>query len=142
MIMCIKNILKLLVLFLIGGLLYYLIELLYRGYSNPFMILVGGLCFILIGSVNEYFTWQTPLWRQCLISAIMITVVEFISGMIFNVWLGMNIWTYKNLPFNICGQICLYYSVLWMLIAIPAILLDDQLRYKLFNEEKPKYYIL
>jgi uncharacterized membrane protein len=142
MIMCIKNILKLLVLFLIGGLLYYLIELLYRGYSNPFMILVGGLCFILMGSINEYFTWQTPLWRQCLISAIMITVVEFISGMIFNVWLGMNIWTYKNLPFNICGQICLYYSVLWMLIAIPAILLDDQLRYKLFNEEKPKYYIL
>lgn len=42
-----------LVLIGIGGLLYVLIELAFRGRSHWTMFLVGGLCFWLIGLINE-----------------------------------------------------------------------------------------
>lgn len=40
---------KLPVLFLIGGLCYYMIEVAFRGYSHYSMFILGGICFILCG---------------------------------------------------------------------------------------------
>ena len=37
------------VLFAIGGTIYYMIELIWRGYSSLPMVLVGGLCFLFCG---------------------------------------------------------------------------------------------
>ena len=48
----------------------------------------------------------TVIWKQMLICSIIITAVEFTSGLILNVWLGLGIWDYSNMPFNILGQIC------------------------------------
>lgn len=130
------------ILFSIGGLLYYLIELLYRGHSAWPMLIVGGICFVLIGLINELFTWEMPLWLQCVISSVMVTVVEYISGLILNVWLGLGIWDYSKLPYNLHGQICLYYSIVWLVLSVVAIILDDYLRYWLFGEDKPKYRLI
>lgn len=41
------------ILFGIGGFLYYAIEILWRGYSHWTMFILGGLCFILVGFINE-----------------------------------------------------------------------------------------
>jgi uncharacterized membrane protein len=84
-------------------------------------------------------TWKTGLIWQCLIGGGIITIVEFIAGIILNVWLGGGIWDYSHIPLNILGQICLPYSVAWVFLALAAILADDYLRYFLFEEEKPKY---
>ncbi len=129
-------------LFAIGGLLYYLIEILWRGCSHMSMFIVGGICFVLIGLINEYLSFDTPLWKQQLIAAVIVTLIEFFSGLILNVWLHMNIWDYSSLPFNLLGQICLEYSLMWILLSLPAILLDDWLRWWLFGEEKPHYKIV
>lgn len=127
------------VLFAAGGFLYYSIELLWRGYSHISMFVAGGICFVLIGLINEYFTFQMPFYKQQLIACAAVTLIEFAAGLILNVWLKLNIWDYSNLRFNLLGQISLKYSILWFFLSIPAIILDDLLRWLFFKEEKPHY---
>lgn len=128
-----------LVLWSIGGLLYVLCELVFRGRSHWTMFIVGGLCFWLIGLINEVIPWEMPVWQQCIIGAVIITTVEFIAGCIINIWLGWQVWDYSGLPFNVMGQVCLPFSVLWAFLAAAGIILDDYLRYWFFGEDKPHY---
>lgn len=128
-----------LVLWGIGGLLYVLCELVFRGRSHWTMFIVGGLCFWLIGLINEVIPWDMPVWQQCIIGAVIITTVEFIAGCIINIWLGWQVWDYTGIPFNLLGQICLPFTLLWVVMAAPGIVLDDYLRYRLFGEDKPHY---
>lgn len=137
-----KALMKLLALFVSGGLIYVLIEMIWRGHTHWTMFLVGGICFVLVGLINEWFTFEMPLVSQMVISMFVITVVEFIAGYIINIRLSWNVWDYSEMPFNLKGQICLPYMGLWFLLSALAIVLDDYLRYWLFGEEKPRYKIL
>lgn len=128
-----------LVLIGIGGLLYVLVELAFRGRSHWTMFCIGGLCFWLIGLINEVIPWEISFWKQCIIGAVIVTAVEFLAGCIINLGLGWNVWDYSNMPFNVFGQICLPFSMLWILISAVAIVLDDHLRYWIYGEEKPHY---
>lgn len=128
-----------LVLIGIGGLIYAMIELVFRGRTHWTMLIVGGLCFWLIGLVNEVMPWKVAFWKQCLLGSLIVTAVEFFSGCIINLGLGWNVWDYSNLPLNLLGQICLPFSLLWVLISAVAVVLDDYLRYWLYGEEKPHY---
>ncbi len=134
--------LKYILLFFIGGYTYCGIELLFRGFTHISMLAAGGICFILIGSMNEAFPRRISLLSQMVLSAVIITAVEFLSGLIVNVWLGLNVWDYSKLPYNFMGQICLLYANIWFVLSLAAILLDDFLRYFLLGEEKPHYKIL
>lgn len=127
-------------LLLLGGTIYYGIEIAYRGYSHPTMFLVGGICFILIGLINEVIDWNMPFLKQVLLGDIIVLIVEFIAGCILNLWLGLGIWDYSNLPFNLLGQICLPFAILWLPIVAIAIVLDDWTKYFLYGGQKP-YYI-
>lgn len=133
-----KYIIKYLILLIVGGTAYYGIELLARGFSHWTMVLVGGICFILVGIINEI-TPKIPLLRQMFLSAIIITSVEFISGCILNLCLGLNIWDYSENFGNILGQICPKHTIYWFLLSSIGIVIDDYIRYFLFGEEKPKY---
>lgn len=106
------------------------------------MFLLGGLCFISIGLINEIIPWDMPLWQQIIIGAGIITVLEFLTGCIVNLWLGWDVWDYSGLPGNILGQICPQFFLLWVPIALVAIVLDDWLRYWRWDEERPHYKIL
>ncbi|MCL2619989.1 MAG: putative ABC transporter permease [Defluviitaleaceae bacterium] len=126
-------------LWLWGGFVYYCLELLWRGYSHPSMFIAGGICLVLIGGLNNYLPWNLGIVYQALIGAVIITIVEFIFGLIVNVWLGLSVWNYNELPFNLMGQISLPFTLLWIPIAAVAVLLDDYLRWKLYGEQKPQY---
>lgn len=130
---------KPLILWLIGGLLYITIELLWRGKTHWTMFIIGGICFLLVGLINDEFGWDMPLVKQMFLSAVWITIIEFDAGLILNGGYKLNIWDYSDMPFNIWGQVCLPYSILWFFLSLPAIVLDDYLRYWLFGEDKPKY---
>lgn len=106
------------------------------------MFVLGGWCFILIGNINEDLPWEMGLVQQSLIGAGMVTLFEFITGLIVNVWLGLGVWDYSNMPLNILGQICLPFTLLWIPVSAVAIILDDYLRYWLFGEEKPHYKLV
>lgn len=137
-----KRFIKLAILFVVGGGIYVCIELLWRGHSHISMFLLGGFCFVAIGLINELFPWDMGLLWQSMIGAVIVTILEFITGLVVNVWLGLDVWNYSNLPLNIMGQICLPFTLAWIVLAGIAIILDDYLRYWLFKEEKPHYTLL
>ena len=128
--------------FSIGGVSYLVIELLWRGSSHWSMFLLGGLCFFLIGIMNECCLAQVPLLPEMAIGACIITFLEFITGYIVNIKLGMNVWDYSYMPFNVMGQVCLPYMGLWFILSGVCIVVDDYLRYALFGEEKPHYKLI
>ena len=141
------------ILYLIGGRLYTWIEILWRGFTHWTMFHLGGACFVIMGLLNEYkYTWKMSLLKQSVISAVIITVFEFFTGCIVNLWLGWQVWDYSELPFNLLGQICLYYFLLWIPLSAVGIVLDDWLRYlayitlhqifpKMQKREKPHYIL-
>jgi len=129
-------------LWLWGGFVFYCIELLWRGYSYPSMFVVGGVCFLIIGGINNYLPWSIGLVWQSLIGGAAVTVIELASGIVLNIWLGLGIWDYSHLPFNILGQICLLYSLIWVVLSTVGIFLDDYLRWKLYGEQRPKYTLI
>lgn len=129
-------------LFGIGGFIYALIEIMFRGHTHWTMMILGGICFIAIGLINEFLSWDIPLIAQGIIGSVAITSLEFITGCIVNLKLGWNVWDYSDVLFNVKGQICLPFSVLWVFISVAAIILDDYLRYWIFHEEKPHYTLV
>lgn len=132
-----KSLFKYFILFSIGGLLYMLLEIGFSGSTHWTMGALGGICFILIGLIDSYY--DLPLYKQMFLGTIIITALEFISGVILNLGFQLDIWNYSNLPLNILGQVCLPFSLLWFLLCLPAILLDDWIRSSFFGETHPPY---
>ncbi len=142
-----KKWLKHLILFIIGGLVYILIEVIWRTImgSTPThwaMFFIGGFIFLILGGINERIPWEFSLVRQCGIGTAVILTVEFISGCILNLWLGLGIWDYSDKAFNLLGQVCPQFALAWFFVSGIGIILDDYLRYWLFGEDKPKYTLI
>lgn len=130
------------ILTIIGGLIYIMVEIAFRGHSHWTMLIDGGICGYLVGELDDIMPWKMSFVVQCILGGIVITIVEFISGCIINIWLGWNVWDYSGLPFNLWGQICLGFTLLWMLACAVWIPIYDYINYSLFNEDKPHYSIL
>lgn len=121
------------ILFLIGGSAYYFLEILWRGYSHISMFVLGGICFISIGTLRQYFLQrETNLLIQLLVYSGLITFLELIFGLVLNVRLGLDVWDYRDLKFNFMGQISLFYSVLWFFLSLPTLLIYRYLDKMLF----------
>ena len=133
---------KQLILFALGGVLYLIIELLWRGGTHWSMFILGGVCFSLIGLINEHSRGKIPLLLQMTISAVIITLLEFVAGYILNIRMGLGVWDYSHLRYNIMGQISLRYTVLWFFLSLACIFCDDWVRENLFGEEREKYRFL
>ncbi len=111
----------------IGGLYYFLLEILWRGYSHWIMILVGGISAALIYLVDEKLG-RISLISKCIIGALAITIAELLSGIIVNIWLQLDIWDYSKLQYNFLGQISIKTSFLWFLLCVPAFILSGIVR--------------
>ena len=133
--------LKLLFLFVTGGLLYNVLELAWRSWTHWTMFFLGGACFVSMGLINELIPWVMPIWQQMVIGACIITGLEFVTGCIVNLLLGWGVWDYSQMPGNLLGQICPQYFGLWLLAALAGIILDDCLRHWWWGEEQPHYNI-
>lgn len=108
------------VLFLTGATGYALIEILYRGYTHWSMGLAGGICFTVFG--HRWSSLRTlPKIYVPVFGSALVTGVELVFGLIFNVGLNQQVWDYSSLPFNFMGQICVLFSCLWGLLCIPMI---------------------
>lgn len=105
-------------LFVAGGLGYGLLETICRGYTHWSMLIAGGLCFSFMYGICTGF--NGPRWKKWIMCGAIITAVEFVTGGIVNILLDWNVWDYSSHKFNVMGQICLLFSVLWILISIPA----------------------
>ena len=103
------------------------------------MFILGGVCFICLGQINEAIIWEMPLWQQVLISAGIITGLEFATGCMVNLWFGWGVWDYSQMPGNILGQVCPQFLVMWVVLAAVGIVMLDWMRYGVEGGERPHY---
>lgn len=115
------------VVFLIGGVTYAMIEIMWRGNTHWTMVLLGGLCFLTLYKLFGYMS-NYSLLEKCVIGAIVITTLEFVVGCIVNLVFHMNVWNYSRMPLNLSGQICILYSTLWGFLCIPINFIADKIR--------------
>lgn len=134
-------VLKSVFLFLSGGFLYGIVEMLFKGSTHISMLIAGGLAFVLIGGLNEG-DRNPSLLGMMVISSIIITFIELVIGIVVNLWLRLNVWDYSRLPYNFLGQICLSFSICWFFLSFVAILLDDYIRFYLLGGKKPHYHFM
>ena len=103
--------------FFLGGAGYVGLELLWRGRSHGSMFVSGGLCFLLLGKLQEVKP-RLPMPLRCLVGAGVITCVELAVGLLAN--RDYRVWDYRHMPLNFHGQICLTYSLLWIPVSFGA----------------------
>lgn len=80
-----------------------------------------------------------PLYKQVLYGLMIVLPLEFIVGLIVNVWFKWDVWDYSSFPFNILGQSSLLFTIIFIPVIILAIGVDDLIRYKMFGEKVPTY---
>lgn len=115
--------------FAIGGCGYTLLEILWRGHTHWSMTLTGGVCFCFVYNVNHKFA-KSSIFKRCAVCSLIITAVEFFVGVLVNLVLRLNVWSYASRPGNILGQVCPLYSVLWFILCIPLAPLCKALKNK------------
>ena len=109
-------------LFCLGGSAYFILELLWRGRSHGSMFLLGGSCFLLIGSLGRKLA-RVPLALRLVLSSAMVTALELLTGLLVN--RDYSVWDYRRLPYHYHGQICLIYSLLWIPVCLVATVLYE-----------------
>lgn len=130
-----------------GGTVYFLLEVAYKTATGSperiswtMLVLAVILC-IPVERCGYQLPWETPLWLQALCCAAMVTVTEFAAGCVLNLWLGLDIWDYSSLPLNLMGQICLPFSLVWLVLCFLFIVVFDWMRYAVIGGDKPAYHL-
>lgn len=130
--------------FIVFGWMYYGIEILYRGYSHWTMAVLAGIIAILIGGLNDTFSYEMPFDLQIIIGTCFATVFEGIAGVILNIFLGLGIWDYSNLWGTFFfGQCNIFFCVAWAVLSAVCIVLQDCLVYYVLkiDDERPHYHV-
>lgn len=117
-----------------GGLIYGALEMIFRGRTHWSMLIAGGICTILLYLVAV--KSREPIWKKWIMGGAIITTVEFLAGIIVNIILGWHVWSYANIWANLFGQICLLFTLLWILISIPGIWLMQVIGHYVFKDYK------
>ncbi len=117
-------------IFSIGACGYGLIEVLWRGYTHWSMLGAGGLSFLGLSGIACKMKKNSILFKA-LLGGGLITAIEYIFGIIFNIILKKNVWDYSKMPLNIKGQVCALYSCFWIVLSIIAIPFAGNLRKRL-----------
>lgn len=87
------------------------LELLWRRRTHWSMGLAGGLCAGLLWAL--FSARAMPWWGAYLWGMGVITAVEFLTGLVVNRLLRLGVWDYSKCRYQLYGQICLPFSLLW-----------------------------
>ncbi|MBQ7377602.1 MAG: hypothetical protein IJW71_04705 [Clostridia bacterium] len=112
--------------FAVGAVGYPLIELLFRGRSHISMALAGGLSLVFIVWLGVRHRAQ-PLLLRALLASLFITAIELLIGIFVNLTLHLSVWDYSDQPLNLLGQICLPYTSIWFVLALPLCALTGKI---------------
>ena len=121
-------------LFLIGSVLGWILELLFRNLTQhpdkivnpgfctgPYLPIYGfGLCALyLLASLEQYSLVPDPFWNKVMLFAAMavgMTLIEYIAGVFGLKYLKVRLWDYSDLWGNIQGIICPLFSFFWAVL--------------------------
>lgn len=118
-VMILKKLFRYAFVFLLGAVMYNLIEVIFRGYTHWSMSLAGGSVLLIFYILSPELGRLHPVIGG-LTGALVITSIELIAGVIFNIYLKADVWDYSDMPLNFLGQICLPFSAAWFLLYFPA----------------------
>lgn len=128
-----------------GGTVYFLLEVVYKTISGrpeaiswTMLVLAVILC-VPVERCGAELPWDCPLWLQALCCAALVTAVELAAGVGLNLWLGLKIWDYSQMPGNLWGQICPQFAFLWWGLCFLFIPVFDWLRYAVAGGDRPTY---
>lgn len=107
---------KPLITFFIGAVGYGLIEILWRGRTHYSMLLAGGIILLFAAFINER-NKDSPLLLRTLTVTLSVVAIELVFGLVFNILLKERVWDYSAKSFNFKGQICLEYTLLWLILS-------------------------
>lgn len=133
---------KYLMLLAVGGCIYYTFEIIFRGFSHWTMFFLGGVCLIFCTLQGQILKWEDPLWIQIVRCTVFVVSMEFSTGIILNKWCHYGIWDYSNQPFQLFGQICLPFTVIFSGLCALGIMIGGYLTYWLYGDEKPNLHFL
>lgn len=119
----VRNLLK----FLFGGVGYGLVEVIWRGYTHPSMVITGGICFSMICAINGRLSGR-PLLLRSAACTLGVTAMEFCVGILVNRVFDMSVWDYSDKWMNLFGQICPLYSVFWFCLCLTVSFMLSGLR--------------
>lgn len=122
-------------LFLFGGVIGWVIELFFRRFvsqkkwvnpgflTGPFLPLYGfGVVGFYLMCSLPWNEWISPSWLAVLIEIFVIgalmTLLEYIAGIIFIKGMKIKLWDYSNRWGNIQGVICPLFSLIWLLAGV------------------------
>ena len=131
-----------------GAAVYFFLEVAYKSLTGHperiswTMLVVAIILCIPVERCGAELPWGCPLWLQALACAALVTAVEFASGLVLNVWLGLGVWDYSHLPFNLMGQICPQFTALWWGLCLLFIPVFDWLRWAVEGGEQPHYTMI
>ena len=118
-------------LFVIGSLIGWIIELLFRRFvsqkkwmnpgflTGPYLPIYGFGVLVLYGVSNlplGITNKAVDIIVHVLIIGVGMTLIEFIAGLIFIKWLKIKLWDYSNRKGNIMGIICPSFSLIWLAV--------------------------
>jgi len=83
---------------------------------GPFVSLYGFGAFFVLGINHLLNTWPIPL--KIIPFAILATILEYITGYLFERLFGLKLWDYSRNKFNLHGRVCLLFSLLWSILAL------------------------
>lgn len=137
-----KRVSEYLVLWTLGGTIYYTFEMAFRGFSHWSMFLLGGVCLVFFAQQGLWVKWQDPLWLQVLRCTLFVTAGEFITGIIVNKWMGWKVWDYSDQPLQLLGQICIPFAILFSGLCVAGIFISGYLLHWFYGEASPHFHIL
>ena len=131
-----------------GGTVYFLLEVAYKTATGAperiswtMLVLAVVLC-VPVERAGDELPWECPLWLQAAVCGTLVTATEFLSGCVLNIWLGLGIWDYSGMPFNLMGQVCLPFSLAWWALCLVFIPVFDWLRWAVQGGQKPRYEVI
>ena len=123
-----KIFITLCLLFIVGGSCGWGIELFFRRFAHkkwvnpgflvgPCLPLYGtGVVFLFIICSFDYSFIESEVWRDVFVIAlitVVMTLIEYITGLIFIKGLKVKLWDYSKRPGNIQGIICPLFTFFW-----------------------------
>lgn len=114
------------ILFAVYSFIGWIIEVVYRSAKQKKFINAGflhgtfipiygfGAAFVII---LEYFLDPYNVVVRLIVYGIVLTLVEYLVGYLFEKIFKLKLWDYSENAFNIQGRICLLFSIFWTMIA-------------------------
>lgn len=118
---------------MLGGVIYFTLEVVWRGWSHISMAACGALCFVFFYHIESKIRFRRlPLIFKAVVGGMTISTLELAAGLFLNKLFGLGVWDYSSFAHNFLGQVCLQMSILWILLSFFAFLLCDVIRRNVF----------